>query len=1077
MEYRLTKDILTMMATSETLARATGLVMDDEVEIAEETYQAGTSRVDGWVDGFAVAATLVLDEASRVRLKTECELDGSGHLCHHVVAMLLELTEYGDDFMVTSERRPPLGHMGRQDAPAVSPWKRTLNMLLPPVEQDTPAEVEKLGLLLKVETRKGYWGRTRTEISARPARPGVRTAWVQSGVSWRDLFSDRRFEPAQREAMADLYRLGERDPEYMYHYATDSDWLPISGLPGHDLAKILEQIRATGVAMVNAASARKPVTFPEEPAQGFVDLRQKGQGLELTARLVGPGGDRQRILPFGTPPTLAVVSEGEVTKAQEIGIARFDPPISEELLSILEADEEITIPAAEIPEFETGFLSRVRRTAPVRSGDDSYRIPEPARPVLQVRVESSQVHMKISHQWHYADHGRRQREVEESILGSISEKFGQSQPLGEPFAGTFPGMELDRNGSIDFVLHVLPLLREHPDVHVIETAEAVPRYWIADGTAQISVNAGETKHDWFDLDITVQHGNRQIPFVQLFAALNNDEMFLELENHEVIRIDGPEFSQLRALIAEAGELADVRAEGVRMHKLGIDWWQELLALGIIEAQQNEWLATMRQLTSGQPLQTPVLPAGFTATLRDYQCEGLSWLHFLRTHQLGGVLADDMGLGKTVQLLAALEAARLENPEQKFLVVAPTSVAGNWYNEAQRFVPEMDTVLISETSKKRGLSVTEALDVAGDPQLVITTYGVFRLDFESFDEVEFSVLVLDEAQQLKNHTSKGYKQARQMAVPCKFVVTGTPVENNLLELWALVSLAAPGLLGGLKAFKDNYAKPIADGDGTRLARLKSRLRPFVMRRTKEQVATDLPAKTEQILEVELDPGHRKAYDRRFARVRQEILGLVEDVDSNRFRILQSLTLLRQLALDPSLVDEGDAPSAKLQLLGELLGDAVAEGHKVLVFSQFTGFLAKARDVAERLGVQTGYLDGSTSQKNRRKLIDGFTEGQYPVFFISLKAGGFGINLTAADYCILLDPWWNPAVEAQAVDRAHRIGQERPVYVYRLVAKGTIESKVLALQEKKTRLFNDVLGEQVDAGQSTALSADDFLSLVQ
>ena len=386
---------------------------------------------------------------------------------------------------------------------------------------------------------------------------------------------------------------------------------------------------------------------------------------------------------------------------------------------------------------------------------------------------------------------------------------------------------------------------------------------------------------------------------------------------------------------------------------------------------------------------------------------------------------------------------------------------------------MSVTGITSTAKKSGQDLAAQI---GDAQLVVTSYTIFRLAYEDFEAAGFNVMIMDEAQQLKNHASKGYKQARQLPVPCKFVVTGTPMENNLMELWALVSLAAPGLLGGAKSFKDNYQKPIADGDQERMERLKNRLRPFVLRRTKEQVVPELPAKTEQVLEVELEPGHRKAYDRRFQRVRQEVLGLVGDIDSNRFQILQSLTLLRQLALDPSLVGEGNAPSAKLEMLRELMGDAVSEGHKILVFSQFTSFLSRARDVAEELGIEHGYLDGSTSGPRRKELIDGFSEGDFPVFFISLKSGGFGINLTSADYCILLDPWWNPQAEAQAIDRAHRIGQTRPVYVYRLVAKDTIESKVLALQAKKTQLFNDVLGDTAEGAQSAALSADDFLALM-
>lgn len=904
-------------------------------------------------------------------------------------------------------------------------------------------------------------------------RPGVRGGWIQSGVSWSSLGYDRQFGLEQTRALREFHALQRSLSSY---YGYDENWVVLNNMRGPELAESLQNLVDAGVVLVDDSNARKPIGLPSSPLEPFIDIRRGKTGLTLQARLSDGTDQARQLCGLGYPAHVALVSSAPFEERKGWRLEKLQTPLSKQLLDF-KNEGTLEVPDDEIARFERTVLGRLRRIAPLDSSDGSYQIPEPIRPVLEIGLHHEGPSLRIDYSWSYADGSDRDRTLERGIQGGIRDKLGEHAAFLELAPnGRFRDTILAPAEALPFMLHALPLLREHPDVRIDEQSD-IPEYRISDELPQVSVEVENGSNDWFDLAVSVTLGDEKVPFAELFTALNDGQPYMVLPSGTVLNLESEQFAQLRALIAEAGELADVRSDGVRMHKLSIDWWQELLALGIIEAQHNDWLETMRQLTSGQQLEQPLLPESFTATLRDYQQQGLAWLHFLRSHKLGGVLADDMGLGKTVQLLATLEAARAENPDQKFLVVAPTTVAGNWYNEARRFAPDLRTALLTETSKKRGLSVKDAIDVAHDAQLIITSYAVFRLDFESFDEVDFSVLVLDEAQQLKNHTSKGYKQARQMAVPSKFVVTGTPVENNLLELWALVSLAAPGLLGGLKSFKDNYAKPVADGDGVRLQRLKSRLRPFVLRRTKDQVASDLPAKTEQVLEVELEPAHRKAYDRRFQRVRQEILGLVDDVDSNRFKILQSLTLLRQLALDPSLVDEGVAPSAKLELLREMLADAVAEGHKVLVFSQFTGFLSKARGVALEAGIKAGYLDGSTTQRNRKLLIDQFTDGQFPVFFISLKAGGFGINLTAADYCILLDPWWNPAAEAQAVDRTHRIGQDKPVYVYRLVAKGTIESKVLALQEKKTRLFNDVLGEDTAQTQTGALSADDFLALVE
>jgi SNF2 family DNA or RNA helicase len=358
--------------------------------------------------------------------------------------------------------------------------------------------------------------------------------------------------------------------------------------------------------------------------------------------------------------------------------------------------------------------------------------------------------------------------------------------------------------------------------------------------------------------------------------------------------------------------------------------------------------------------------------------------------------------------------------------------------------------------------------------VVTSYTLLRLDFEAFGAHRWAGLILDEAQYVKNHQSKAYQCARRVAAPFKVAITGTPMENNLMELWSLLSIAAPGLFPHPERFRDYYARPIEkSANAELLTQLRRRIRPLIMRRTKEQVAADLPEKQEQVLEVELDPRHRRVYQTHLQRERQKVLGLLDDVGRNQFTILRSLTLLRQLSLHAALVDpeHEDVPSAKIDALLEQVEDVVGGGHRALVFSQFTRFLKMARTRLEASGVECCYLDGSTT--NRAAVIAEFKEGTAPVFLISLKAGGFGLNLTEADYCFLLDPWWNPATEAQAVDRTHRIGQTRNVMVYRLIASGTIEEKVMALKARKAELFSSVIDS--DGAFGSALSADDIRAL--
>ena len=335
--------------------------------------------------------------------------------------------------------------------------------------------------------------------------------------------------------------------------------------------------------------------------------------------------------------------------------------------------------------------------------------------------------------------------------------------------------------------------------------------------------------------------------------------------------------------------------------------------------------------------------------------------------------------------------------------------------------------------------------------------------------------MDEAQYVKNHHAKTYQCARRLAAPFKLAITGTPMENNLMELWSLLSITAPGLFPNPTKFADFFAKPIEKtGDAELLALFRRRIKPLVKRRTKERVAAELPAKQEQVLDIELPPRHRALYNKRLQRERQKVLGLLDDMQRNRFTILKSLTVLRQMALHPGLVDPAHdtLASAKIDALAEHLRDVVEGAHRALVFSQFTRFLSRVRDRLDTEGIDYCYLDGRT--RNRATVVQRFKEGDAPVFLISLKAGGFGLNLTEADYCFLLDPWWNPATEAQAIDRTHRIGQTRNVMAYRLIAHDTIEDKVMALNARKAKLFASVIDDGNAFG--SALTADDIRGLI-
>lgn len=676
---------------------------------------------------------------------------------------------------------------------------------------------------------------------------------------------------------------------------------------------------------------------------------------------------------------------------------------------------------------------------------------------------------------------------------------------------------------------ILPKLRRISAVQVRFNGTPPEFVEATDALIEVTVTEGNSR-DWFGLGIAVKVNNWTVPFAQIFEALDRGADRILLGNGTYFSLRRPEFKTLRTLIAEARELDDAGGElRINRHQAGL--FSELESLAASVQTTRRWDEQVRSLLAlveasearkadpaegedkpatsadvhGKPNERdsarsslnreyPV-PASLRATLRPYQVEGYRWLTFLYEHRMGGILADDMGLGKTVQALALLAHAIEEHstaapgePFAPFLVVAPTSVISNWAAEAERFLPEAKVVTITETTAGK----TPLAERVAGAHLVLTSYTLLRMDEDAYASYAaglgseegpgtpgWGALLLDEAQFVKNTGTRAWSIARAMPARTKIAMTGTPLENNLMELWALLAIVADGLFPSARAFRDLYARPAESGEdpahaAATTARLRQRIRPLMLRRTKELVAAELPAKNDVRVNLPLSPGHRRIYDTHLQRERQKVLGLLEDMDKNRFTIFQSLMLLRRLALDAALIDpdayEG-VTSAKREYLVERLPELLAGGHRVLVFSQFTGYLKSiARALGEK-GIDHLYLDGST--RNRAEVIEAFRSGAAPVFLISLKAGGFGLNLTEADHVFIMDPWWNPAAEQQAVDRIHRIGQEREVHVYRLVAEGTIEEKVMQLKASKAALFDAVVGEGEFA--SAVVTAEDVRAL--
>ncbi len=577
----------------------------------------------------------------------------------------------------------------------------------------------------------------------------------------------------------------------------------------------------------------------------------------------------------------------------------------------------------------------------------------------------------------------------------------------------------------------------------------------------------QRKRDWFGLEGSCQAPAGEIPVEQLLEGVDGRRhgRYTEIRPGEFAEIAHGFASQLRRLRdtvhGKPGELEIGETAALALRDLAE---QQKVSV----TSDRHWQACLRRLSTAEALD-PVPPEGLLAELRDYQVEGYRWLRRLSEWGVGACLADDMGLGKTVQMLAVLLDRASRGPA---LVIAPTSVGFNWLREAQRFAPDLNVHLYRETER------ADFLPRVGAGDVVVTSYGLALRDAKAFHKVAWNTVVLDEAQFIKNAQTKTARAIRDLQADWKVALTGTPIENRLSELWSIFRAVSPGLFGSWESFRKKFAVPIErHQDEERRQALSQLIQPFILRRTKEQVLKELPERTEMHLHVELSNEELRVYEsmRRAALGEIEHLAGLPDAEDHRFRILAILTRLRQLACHVGLVDSSwTGSSSKLDCLVSTVEELRDEGHRVLVFSQFTSFLAKIREAFDGAEIRYQYLDGSTPAKARQRAVDAFQNGESDAFLISLKAGGTGLNLTAADYVIHADPWWNPAVEDQATDRAHRIGQTRPVMVYRLVARGTIEERILDLHREKRDLVENVLSGTQVAGK---LTADELIELIR
>lgn len=822
-----------------------------------------------------------------------------------------------------------------------------------------------------------------------------------------------------------------------------------------------------------------PLEIIVQPARIFLELSHSPEGVVLSSGLSVNG----RSIPLRNGEVHLLSSTPAWALTEEHAFPLEGEGAAGLFTNLLNAPE-LVIPTEEQAEFLQDYFLQLAENADLRGDAVSWeRIS--GEPVKRLYLSEYRGELQVSLRFGYGGFelpydvklptetvinkpstwtvGRitRQPFVEQAAYENLATgEFGLKKAPSPALPGTL--YLRSRISAVDFLMKYLPRLAQSSYEIYGEDKLRTARVNRTKPTVSFQVSSGI---DWFDVQATVSFGEIQVAFKDIRRAMQKRERYIKLADGSLGEIPRDWFERYRHLFS----LSQDGGDQLRFSNQQITLVDQLLSEQDWEQVDAEFRHRSERLRNFSGIQTQDLPAGFIGELRPYQRSGYNWLHFLHEYQLGGILADDMGLGKTVQVLAFLLSLRNQaQPGQPDLVVVPRSLLVNWQREAARFTPTLRILEYHGAGREKDLDDLSQFD------LVITTYGIMMRDVQQLKKVRFHFVVLDESQTIKNPMAQTSRAARMLNSDHRLVMTGTPVENNTLELWSQFSFINPGLLGSMDYFRNEFASPIErKGDGEQAHLLRRIIFPFILRRTKDQVAPELPPRTERLVYTDMEPGQRKLYQRTRDYYRGMLMGLLDEgkqIEEMRFKVLEGLLRLRQISNHPALVDRHfHGSSGKFDFLLETLETLRAEGHKALVFSQFVEMLKILRRELDKLEIPYLYLDGRTTDRQER--VDRFqSDASIPFFLISLKAGGVGLNLTAADYVIHIDPWWNPAVEMQASDRTHRIGQDKPVFVYKLIVRDSVEEKIVQLQDRKRDLVDQLI--TTDGGFLKTLAADDI-----
>lgn len=658
----------------------------------------------------------------------------------------------------------------------------------------------------------------------------------------------------------------------------------------------------------------------------------------------------------------------------------------------------------------------------------------------------------------------RDEEFENHVISTLLE-----MGLANVDSSSFVPLRLKKSDNILIIYELVNWINFNSNtlrkagIEVIQANQSNPYYL---EKVDLKIRVSENKNDWFDINAIVHFDNFEIPFIKLRSAIVDGLREFELPDGRIVVLPEEWFARFRDLFSFAKE---------NNGNLQLDRQHFTLLKDSIKGIDGSYANRLCKWLDNNVYEEVPVPAEIKADLRDYQKRGLSWMCRLYANDFGGCLADDMGLGKTLQTLALLQ--QVVNTERKkqcgpadskferqltifdspavtikakpSLIIVPSSLVHNWINEASRFAPELSTCFYGGQGRKPFKYYYENFD------LIVTSYGLIRNDINSLKCFDFLYIILDESQVIKNPHSKTYKAILNLSSSHRLVLTGTPIENSLTDLWAQMNFLNPGLLGNFEFFRNQFVTPIEKVNDEKQSRiLQTLIRPFILRRTKDEVTKELPPVSEQVIYCNMSESQQAFYETEKSKIRNLILDNIrtQGIGKSSIVILQSLTKLRQIANHPVLIDENyQDDSGKHEVIIDNIRSLVAEGHKVLIFSSFVKHLDLYTELCRKEGLKYAWLTGDIPQTQREGIIRTFQEQQdVYLFFISIKSGGFGLNLTAADYVFILDPWWNPAVEEQAMSRAHRMGQKKKVFVYRFITKDTLEEKIHLLQERKSQL---------------------------